>query len=178
MSDGQTVVQRPLAEADEAQATAAEQELADDGFEFLPERGDDEAWPAFVARIRSQERGEGLPPGYVPATFRVAEVDGRIIGRVSIRHELNDHLRRFGGHIGYGVRPAWRRHGYASEMLRRALAFCAELGIEPALVTCDDANTASIGVIENCGGVLHDRGVGPDGDITRRYWVPTTIWPA
>ncbi|AXE39011.1 hypothetical protein JS278_01853 [Acidipropionibacterium virtanenii] len=169
---------RPLTAADRAEALAAEQELAPEHFQFLPDRRENEPWPDFVARIRSQEHGEGLTPGYVPATFLVAEVDGRLIGRVSIRHELNDVLRRFGGHIGYGVRPEWRRHGYATDLLRRALAACARMGIDPALVTCDDDNTASIGVIENCAGVLHDRGAGPDGGIVRRYWMPTTIWPA
>lgn len=28
-----------------------------------------------------------------------------VIGTISLRHELNDYLRREGGHIGYGVRP-------------------------------------------------------------------------
>ena len=42
------------------------------------------------------------------------------------------------------------------------------LGIDPALVTCDEDNTGSIRVIEAAGGVLEDvRGV------KRRYWVPT-----
>jgi predicted acetyltransferase len=42
------------------------------------------------------------------------------------------------------------------------------LGVDPALVTCDQDNTGSILVIEAAGGVLEDvRGV------KRRYWVPT-----
>jgi predicted acetyltransferase len=62
-----------------------------------------------------------MPADRVPATFLVADVDGAIVGRVSIRHELNDHLTHFGGHIGYGVRPAHRRRGYATEILRQSL---------------------------------------------------------
>jgi hypothetical protein len=42
------------------------------------------------------------------------------------------------------------------------------LGVDPALVTCDDTNLASRTVIEAAGGVLEDlRGV------KLRYWVPT-----
>lgn len=178
MSDTASVVLRPMGVDDETEALEAERELAADGFQFLPDRRDGESWPGFVARVRFQERGEGLAPGYVPATFLVAEADGRLIGRVSIRHELNGSLRRFGGHIGYGVRPGWRRHGYATQILRRSLAMCARMRIDPALVTCDDSNAGSIGVIEACGGVLHDSGAGRDGQILRRYWLPTTIWPA
>ncbi len=33
------------------------------------------------------------------------EADNIIIGMVDIRHNLNDFLRDFGGHIGFGVRP-------------------------------------------------------------------------
>jgi predicted acetyltransferase len=57
----------------------------------------------------------------VPATFLVAEVDRALVGRVSIRHELNAFLADVGGHIGYGVRPRYRGRGFATEILRQAL---------------------------------------------------------
>ena len=89
--------------------------------------------------------------------------------RIAIRHVLNDFLLDVGGHIGYDVRPTRRREGHATAMLRAALPWALDLGIDPALVTCDDDNVGSIRVIEACGGVLEDvRGV------KRRYWVPTT----
>ena len=31
------------------------------------------------------------------------------LGRIAVRHELNDFLREVGGHIGYDVRPSARR---------------------------------------------------------------------
>ena len=42
-----------------------------------------------------------MPDGLVPATFLVADVDGVLVGRTSIRHELDEFLAREGGHIGY-----------------------------------------------------------------------------
>ena len=48
------------------------------------------------AAARKRRRREP-PPGRVPATFLVAQVDGELVGRVSIRHELvrlPDRLRR------------------------------------------------------------------------------------
>ena len=54
-------------------------------------------------------------------------------------------------------------------MLKAALPWALGLGIDPALVTCDEDNAGSVGVIEAAGGVLEDvRG------IKRRYWVPTS----
>jgi nicotinamidase-related amidase len=101
----------------------------------------------------------------------VAEVDGEIVGRTSIRHRLNDFLATEGGHIGYAVLAEHRRRGYATEILRQSLAIAAGLGIDRVLVTCDDDNTASATVIERCGGVFEDHVVGEGGVLMRRYWI-------
>jgi len=96
-----------------------------------------------------------------------------VVGRVSVRHRLTDSLARVGGHIGYGVRPAYRRRRYATALLRAGLALAREHGIDPALVTCDDDNLGSATVIERCGGVLENVMDVADGSPKRRYWVPT-----
>lgn len=160
---------RRLSLDDEAQVTAAQTELARDGFRFAF-REDGEDWSAFVERTAAQERGV-VPAGWVPTTFLVAVRGEEIVGRVSIRHELNDFLLRLGGHIGYGVRPGHRRRGYASSILRQALAVTDGLGVERVLVTCDDDNVGSARTIEGVGGVLED--VVADGEETpkRRYWI-------
>jgi predicted acetyltransferase len=56
-------------------------------------------------------RSLDLAEDRVPGTFLVAAVGGTIVGRISIRHELNDFLAHEGGHIGYGVLPRYRRRG-------------------------------------------------------------------
>lgn len=171
--EGMHLTLRPLTVADEAAARTAHEELAADDFEFLLE-GPSMPWPTYVARLGEVARGERLAPDRVPMTFLVAEADGEIVGRTSVRHALTDWLSRFGGNIGYGVRPAFRRRGYATEILRQSLEIAREHGIDSALVICDDGNAGSAGAIERSGGVLEQVAAGPEGHgPIRRYWVPT-----
>ncbi|MGZ4600581.1 MAG: GNAT family N-acetyltransferase [Oryzihumus sp.] len=108
------------------------------------------------------------PADHVPDTV-LWVVDGeQMLGRVSIRHSLTPFLLEVGGHIGYAVRPSARRRGHASAALRLALAVAHDLGIDPALLTCDEDNTASRLVIERAGGRLDDVRAGK-----RRYWLAT-----
>lgn len=96
-------------------------------------------------------------------------VDGEdYLGRISVRHRLTDFLLEVGGHIGYYVVPSRRREGHATAMLRAVLPAAHRIGVDPALVTCDETNLASRKVIEAAGGVLEDR-----RGVKLRYWVPT-----
>lgn len=96
----------------------------------------------------------------------IVDDDGLLVGFLSLRHELNDFLRRVGGHVGYSVRPSRRREGHAGRALGAALDRARALGIERALITCDDTNLASARTIESRGGVLEDVIHGK-----RRYWI-------
>lgn len=107
----------------------------------------------------------------MPGTFLVAEVDGQLVGRVSIRHELNEFLTARGGHIGYGVRPAHRRRGYAGEILRQSLVVARAAGVGDVLITCDEDNVASRKVIERHGGEFEDARIDDEGTSIRRYWI-------
>lgn len=124
----------------------------------------------FAGRIRSLgDPATPLPEGIVLAT-KLWWVDAdEYLGQLSIRHELTDWLRNYGGHIGYSVRPSVRRRGHATAMLQAALPVAYGLGIDPALVTCDDTNVASRRTIEANGGVLDDQ-----REQKLRYWVPTS----
>ena len=161
---------RALRADDEEAARAAHVELAHEDFPFLLGLRDEDTWPGYLARLAAGAEGRDLPEGFVPSTFLVAEVDGALVGRVSLRHELNEFLLREGGHVGYAVRPAHRGHGYARRMLAAGLDLLRARGVDRVLVTCDDDNLASRRTIEACGGELED--VHRDGDrATRRYWI-------
>jgi predicted acetyltransferase len=176
-----TLVLRPLRVEDEEEAQAAHAELAEDDFDFLLAQraagGPEESWAEYVERLEEARHGRGLDPGFVPASFLVAEVDGTIVGRTSIRHELNEFLSTWGGHIGYGVRPAHRRRGHATEILRQSLAILADLGVDEALVTCDVDNAGSEAVIRACGGFPDPElplvAAGAQVAAKKRFLVPT-----
>jgi predicted acetyltransferase len=164
---------RPLRDEDEPAVRAANDELAADGFDFALGLDSDVTWSQYRQAMSDALLGRNLPDDWVPMSFLICEVDGQVAGRVSIRHELNDWLRREGGHVGYGVRPAFRGRGVATEMLRQSLIIARAHGVERVLVTCDDDNVASATVIERWGGRLdpeHPRSDGP-GARKRRYWI-------
>ncbi|MEE8602512.1 GNAT family N-acetyltransferase [Euzebya tangerina] len=161
---------------DEEQVRAAESEFAGSGFIFALGLQPDDPFDEWVERVRAHERGEQLPDSWVPSSFLLGVIDGAdgdvVVGRTSIRYELNDFLVHEGGHVGYGVRPQHRHQGFATAMLRLSLARLEERGITRVLVTCDDDNLGSAAVIEACGGVLEDRRHRSDDTIVvRRYWI-------
>lgn len=115
----------------------------------------------------------------VPRNKRVPDslfwlVDGeKFIGRISIRHCLNERLEELGGHIGYYIRPSERGKGYGKKALALALTEAKKLNINKVLITCDEDNIASQKVIMANGGVLQDvieTRLNP-GKRTMRWWI-------
>ena len=133
----------------------------------------------YLEDLEEREQGINLPPNHVPSTFLFAFISDRIVGRVAIRHRLNDFLQRVGGHIGYVVVPEFRRQGHATSILRLALRLAHEKrGLDHVLLTCDDDNIGSIKAIENNGGVLENviRRAG-SYKPKRRYWIDARHHP-
>jgi predicted acetyltransferase len=112
------------------------------------------AWPDYLATLDKRRSDADQPAGMIPGTFLAADVAGEIVGRASIRHELNEFLFREGGHIGYAVLPGQRRRGYATEILRQSLIIARAAGVDRVLMICNEDNAGSRAVIEACGGQL------------------------
>lgn len=161
---------RPLLPADEHEAILAHHELALDDFEFLLEYREGMNWIEYLKILENEHLNHDLPKGRVQATFLVAEIGGVIVGRTSIRHSLNEFLFNYAGHIGYGVRPKFRRQGVATEILKQSLKIIRAVGVSEILMTCDDDNLGSATVIESQGGRLENR-IDFDGVLKRRYWI-------
>lgn len=128
----------------------------------------------FIKKCCDYENKETLPEGKVVATqfMLLREEDNRIVGMIQIRHYLNDYLSKFGGHIGYSVRPSERRKGYAKMMLKSILPFCRQIKMDKVLITCIDDNIGSEKTILSCGGVYEATVYEPDEKVNlKRYWI-------
>ncbi len=135
------------------------QEIRDGGWQTA------EGFAGFVAALRA----ESVTPrrtGWVTCTTWWWCEGSTYLGRIALRHELTEHLRKAGGHIGYDVRPTARRQGHATAMLAAVLPHARRMNIHAVLLTCDVDNEASRRVIEANGGALED-----EFDRRLRYWI-------
>jgi predicted acetyltransferase/catechol 2,3-dioxygenase-like lactoylglutathione lyase family enzyme len=142
--------------------------------EFAPEGRYMEVTPGTVDAVIERMLLDETEPEYgkVPDTILWLVRGDHFIGRLSIRHRLNAKLEKFGGHIGYELRPSERGKGYGTLILRLGLDWARRLGLKRAMLTTDVTNERSIRVIKANGAVLHDR-IRVDGrDIdTYRWWI-------
>lgn len=124
--------------------------------------------------ICKAEHRETCPPNWVPDTqyICVRNSDGKLVGMLDIRHELNEACRNLFGNIGYSIRPSERRKGYATIQLKLAKQICKEMGMKKILVSCHKENTASAKTILHNGGILENEVTDHrNGEILQRYWI-------
>ncbi len=139
----------------------------DESIRFLSEN-----FPAFVHRSLQQKDRVKLVSGRVPnADFWLID-SGEFVGRLNLRYELDADLLKFGGHIGYEVRPSRRKQGYGTRILHLGLEIAKAAGIHKVLVTCDENNIGSKKIIEHNGGQF-ENAVHIDGSTIKklRYWI-------
>ena len=125
-----------------------------------------ERWREHMRRVVEISHGVGLKPDHVPQTTYWLWSEDRPVGIAKLRHRLNDHLLRRGGHAGYSIRPTERGKGFGNAIFRLATSRARLYGIKRLLLTCDTGNTLSRKVIERNRGVLQDETAG-----TCRYWI-------
>jgi predicted acetyltransferase len=156
---------------DEAEVLEAQRIMAAEGFTFAFDCAPGEKFSKWLESVADARAGTHVAPGWVPASFELAVVGGRVAGRLSVRHVLNDFLLRQGGHVGYCVLPQFRGQGIGKRLLHRGLEIALAQGIARVLVTCDEDNVASRRIIEGAGGVYESTyaGSGQRAPI-RRYW--------
>lgn len=129
-------------------------------------------YDAWRQRLRKHADGGTLSPDWVRSDtfFAVRKADGVLIGMADVRHTLGTpFLREYGGHIGYGVRPAERGKGYAPRILKLALAHAATIPLEWVMLGCLKDNEASRRTILRCGGILEREGTREDGKRVQIY---------
>jgi len=119
-----------------------------------PEVELDEDFAYFIKRCDERRRGIRVPRGFVPNSAFWLTDGVHYLGSGDIRHYLNESLARFGGHIGYSIRPTAWGLGLGTIQLRLLLEEARKLDIEVARLTCFDDNTGSYRVMEKNGAVL------------------------
>ena len=121
--------------------------------------------------VQKNAKKETVAEGWVPSSTLLAiREDGLLVGMIDIRHQLNDYLSQFGGHIGYSIRRSQRQKGYATRMLQLGLDYARSLNLERVLITCDKNNIASAATIRSQNGALENEVV-EDGHLIQRYWI-------
>ncbi len=111
----------------------------------------------------------------VPETIVWLVKDNKYIGTVDIRHRLNWHLEKWGGHVHFNIRPSMRGKGFGSKILIKAMPIVNYIGIDKALITVAPDDAAAIRIIESCGGKFENELPATEKfPAMRRYWLDCT----
>ncbi|WP_105176751.1 MULTISPECIES: GNAT family N-acetyltransferase [Clostridium] len=149
-------------------------EFEENGEKLIPlaMKGHANTFEEFLIEAYKNSKGIDLPDGIVPSDiyFLVDDNSKYLIGAIDIRHYLNEYLLKYGGNIGYGIRPSERKKGYATEMLYLALEECKTKGLSKVLITCFKSNIASANTIIKNGGILENE-IAEGGNVKQRYWI-------
>jgi len=139
---------------------------------------DDENFEKFLGELNEGKRhihkpyADWVEP--VPETALWLVKDDKYIGSFNIRHRLNWHLEKWGGHVNFVIRPSMRGKGFGKKILQKGLPIVNYLGIERALFTISPDSTSAAHVIEFCGGVMEDETQATEQFPARkRYWIET-----
>jgi predicted acetyltransferase len=92
-------------------------------------------------------------PWGAPASRYLMMVGGEAVGHLSFRPGDDPFIVTYAGHVGYGVKPEHRGHGYAAEACRLIRPIAKAAGLGALKIGCNPDNWASIRTIERAGGV-------------------------
>ena len=138
---------------------------------FLEEQSYED-WLEFCENVKTKDKANEL--GKVPSNtyFLIRKEDNKLIGMINFRYELNEYLKRIGGHIGYGIAPSERKKGYGKVQLYLCLLKAKEKALDKVMVTCDITNTASAKTIEALGGIFEREEFEKEKNRTLKiYWI-------
>jgi predicted acetyltransferase len=96
--------------------------------------------------------------------------DNKIIGTLNLRWDLTENLKRFGGNIGYGIRPLERLKGYNKLNLYLGLMEAQKKNLDTVMLDCDIDNLGSEKTILALGGILNKEEINPyNNKLTKSY---------
>lgn len=126
----------------------------------------------WLAQVQANACAETVSDGWVRTEVFFAErvEDGRLVGIIDLRHELNDFLRDF-GHSGFSVRPSERCRGYGKRMLQLLCERADAIGLPHLQLAAEESNTPSLRIIEALG-ALPQRSFAHENRPARVYFLP------
>lgn len=132
-----------------------------------------EDFEKLIQNLDQCERGNQDLKFASSSSFFVMDEKDNLIGAASLRHYLTISSLNSWGHIGYGVRPNQRNHGYGTQILKSALKEAKKLKIHKVLVSAYTTNIYSCQIIESCGGILENTVPDPEdpNKLINRYWI-------
>ncbi|MGA3043320.1 MAG: GNAT family N-acetyltransferase [Bryobacteraceae bacterium] len=84
----------------------------------------------------------------------VSAKTGRRAGEIHLRIGNTEHMRLYGGHVAYGVRPEFRGNHFAARALRLLMPLARRHGLSELWITCNPENVASRRTCELAGAEL------------------------
>lgn len=149
---------------------------AEGRYQFLKRDDLNENFEKFVNDLNTGKRHMHKPYADwvepVPETVLWLVKEDKYIGTFNIRHRLNWHLEKWGGHVNFIIRPSMRGKGFGKKILQKGIPLVNYLGIDRALITADPKNEAVNRIITFCGGKLEDETPKTDKFPARkRYWL-------
>lgn len=152
------------------------QEFLDYGDEIngssnLKNYSDPKKWLDSLTSSRENKKdSDGNPPSF--QCVYVREEDNSVVGMIQYRNNLVSEIVKNYGNIGYCIRPAERRKGYAKRMLSDMLIKCSCEGIKKLLLLCNAGNEGSKRVILANGGVFDSVEYSEKEDVNvEKYWI-------
>lgn len=172
-------LEKPSVEHKESYIDAIK-EFHDEGrYTFLKIEDLEKNFEGFIRKVNDGKKDLHKPyPNWVesvPETVLWLVKEHNFIGTLNIRHRLNWHLEKSGGHVHFIVRPSMRSKGFGKKLLQKSLPYIAYHGIDRALLTVDPHDKAANRIVQFCGAQLEDTLPATDKFPERhRYWLDCT----
>lgn len=167
---------KPAIEHKESFLEALKEFHEEDRYRFLDAGTLDNDFEDFIQKLHDGKRhlhkpyDDWVEP--VPETVLWFVKEDKFIGTFNIRHRLNWHLEKWGGHVNFVIRPSMRGKGFGKKILQKGMPFVCYMGIDRALLTIAPNNHAAIRIVEHCGGVFEDETQETDKFPARKlYWL-------
>ncbi|MSS02361.1 GNAT family N-acetyltransferase [Floccifex porci] len=120
--------------------------------------------------VKKNENIETVSKDWAVSSVFFLMLESKIIGITEIRHSLTTpFLQEYAGHIGYSIRPSYRKKGYGTKLLSLAKDYCREIGLKEIRLGCYCDNVGSIRVIENNQGICIKKKEYLDGKLMYIY---------